>query len=278
MPTGLACSWRGKNHTSSNEGVHRSDNSSDILAELDLPASGISRLADQIALPKGNFTLDLSNEVESPNVTMMLFYSAHIYLWKILNWVHTGLYKVKNYKIFTVQETLWMNLQQWRSNLPEMMQWEDTDPPSKDINVARLRAKYYELCYIIHRPLLYHALHTFRQPASVESPTAAPGAAVSHPEPAYPSMTHNRQVTSTARLHKGPEPVQSSTTAPVGRWTSCTYRDLPSKLQQACKACIHSAILSTEAFDRIEGRPVLTNIFGTAHAYDPCSILPKLTS
>ena len=277
MPTGLAFSWRGKNHTSSIEEVHCSDNPSDILAGLDLPASGISRLADKIALPKGDFTLDLSNEVEAPSVMMMLFYSAQIYLRKILNWVHTDLYNVKNYKTFNVQEILSMNLQQWRSNLPEVMQWEDTDPPSKDINVARLRAKYYEICYIIHRPLLYHALHIFRQPASVESPTAAPGMTASYPEQVYPSMTHNQQVTSTTRLHKGPEPVQSSTTAPVGRWTSCTYQDLPTKLQQACKACIHSAILSTEAFDRIEGRPVVTNIFGTAHAYDSCSILPRLT-
>lgn len=42
-------------------------------------------------------------------------------------------------------------------------------------------------------------------------------------------------------------------------------------------SCIHSAILSTEAFGGIEGRPVVTNIFGTAHAYDPSSILSRLT-
>lgn len=44
------------------------------------------------------------------------------------------------------------------------------------------------------------------------------------------------------------------------------YRDLPPKLRRACKVCIDSAILSTEAFDGIEGRPIVTNIFGTAHA------------
>lgn len=179
---------------------------------------------------------------------MMLFYSAQIYLRKILNCVNTDLYKGKSmHNIFHLQEVLSMNLQQWRSKLPEVMQWKDSDPPSKDINVARLRAKYYEACYVIHRPLLYHALHFFRQPASVGYPTAAPG------------------------------PVQSSSTAVGGRWTSYTYRDLPIKLQQACKVCIHSAILSTEAFDGIEGRPVVTNIFGTAHAYDPSSILSRLT-
>ncbi|KAI9045240.1 inositol polyphosphate multikinase [Aspergillus affinis] len=33
-----------------------------------------------------------------------------------------------------------------------------------------------------------------------------------------------------------------------------------------CRVCIESAIKSTEAFDGIEGRPIITNIFGTAHA------------
>jgi hypothetical protein len=44
------------------------------------------------------------------------------------------------------------------------------------------------------------------------------------------------------------------------------YRDLPPKLRRACRVCIDSAILSTKAFDGIEGRPIVTNIFGTAHA------------
>lgn len=46
-----------------------------------------------------------------------------------------------------------------------------------------------------------------------------------------------------------------------------TYRELPSELRHACKICIDSAILSTEAFDGINGRPVVTNIFGMGHAY-----------
>ncbi|ODM21094.1 hypothetical protein SI65_04147 [Aspergillus cristatus] len=197
---------------------------SDILAELDLPASGISHLEDRINLPK---------EICAPSTMMVVFYSAQIHLRKILNRVHTDLYKVNKQGQHCwsskVQEILSMNLQQWQSSLPKVMQWEDYDPPSKDINAARMRANYYGACYIIHRPLLYHALHI-------------------------------------ARCDEGPGPVQSSITMPVGGWTSCTYRDLPTKLQRACEVCIDSAILSMEAFDGIEGRPVVTNIFGTAHA------------
>jgi hypothetical protein len=67
--------------------------SSDILAELDLPASGISRSEGRIALPKGVFTLNIPNEIRAPNTRMMFFYSAQIHLRKVLNRVHTDLYK-----------------------------------------------------------------------------------------------------------------------------------------------------------------------------------------
>lgn len=167
-----------------------------------------------------------------------------------------------------------MNLQLWRSSLPEVMRWKDYDPPSKDINVARMRAKYYGARYIIHRPLLYHALHIAGRSTSVESPSA-PGMTASRSQQVSPSMTHSQRATGMARLPSdmGPGPVRSSTAAAVGGWTSYTYRDLPTKLRRACKVCIDSAILSTEVFDGIEGRPVVTNIFGTAHAY----VIPNTT-
>lgn len=168
-----------------------------------------------------------------------------------------------------------MNLQLWRSSLPEIMQWKDYDPPSKDINVARMRAKYYGACYIIHRPLLYHALHNTGQSKSVESPSI-PGMTASRSQQVSP-LTHSEHATDMARLQSddGRRPVQSSITAPVG---GCIpYRDLPTKLRRACKVCIDSAILSTEAFDGIKGRPVVTNIFGTAHAYVSSVISAKLT-
>ena len=73
--------------------------SSDILAELDLPASGISRSEARISLPKGLFTLSLPNEISAPSTMMMFFYSAQIHLRKVLNRVHTDLYKVES-KLF----------------------------------------------------------------------------------------------------------------------------------------------------------------------------------
>lgn len=71
---------------------HTLTTSSDILAELDLPASGISRSEGRIDLPKGHFTLRLPQNPK--NSTMMFFYSAQIHLRKVLNQIHTDLYKV----------------------------------------------------------------------------------------------------------------------------------------------------------------------------------------
>ncbi|KAH8425600.1 putative C6 finger domain protein [Aspergillus melleus] len=245
---------------------------SDILAELDLPASGISRSEARISLPKGLFTLSLPNEISAPSTMMMFFYSAQIHLRKVLNRVHTDLYKVEkqgqNRWSSNVQEILSMNLELWRTSLPDIMKWKDNDPPPKEINVARMRAKYYGARYIIHRPLLYHALHyAAASPDSlppVDSPTAPPLSG-SKSQQVSPSMTHSQRASNMVRLGSdlGTMGRNSVSSAP-GR--SITYRDLPTKLRRACKVCVDSAILSTEAFDGIEGRPVVTNIFGTAHA------------
>ena len=145
------------------------------------------------------------------------------------------------HRLLKVQEAPVINLRLWRNSLPEVMLWNDNDPPSRDINVALIRAKYYAACYIIYQPLLYHALHIAGRPTEVESHAA-------------PDLTASR-------------PLQESPTNSVSGWACYTYHELPLCIQRACKMCIDSAILSTNVFDGIEGRPVVTNIFGTAHAY-----------
>ncbi|KAJ6168593.1 transcriptional regulator family: Fungal Specific TF [Penicillium chrysogenum] len=222
---------------------------SDLLAELDIPASGISRSEGRMAIPKGKWTIVLPNDLTAPETMMMLFYSAQIHLRKVLNRVHTDLYKVEKQGqtrwSSTVQEALSLNLDLWRNSLPHSMQWSENDPPADEINAARMRAKYYGARYIIHRPLLYHALHYGYTGARVgpigkslvDSPTS---------QQLSPSMMHSagRAPSMALRLH-----------------------ELPKKLKTACDICIRSAIKSTEAFDGVGGhRLVVTNIFGTAHA------------
>jgi hypothetical protein len=257
---------------------------SDLLAELDIPASGISRSEGRINLPKGRFTIDIPDDLEARSTRMMLFYSAQIHLRKVLNRVHTDLYKVDKQGetgrwSSSVQETLSMNLELWRSSLPDTMNWKDNDPPASDINAARMRAKYYGARYIIHRPLLYHALHygqtgarisALPKSSAVDSPTGS--ASNSQTQQMSPSMTHASGRASSAHMQRmlsdvGSAPSSLSSSFPNG-WTPPTIilRELGSKLRRACKVCIESAILSTEAFDGVEDRLIVTNIFGTAHA------------
>jgi hypothetical protein len=166
-----------------------------------------------------------------------------------------------------------MNLKLWRNSLPEIMKWKDTNPPSNNINIARMRAKYYGARYIIHHPLLYHALHFAGLPnpnpasASVESPAGSLLSGLESQQMS-PSLPRSQRASNMARpssnmgiaVHSAPPSFQG------GSMGTITYQDLPPKLQRACKVCIDSAILSTEAFDGIKGHPIMTNIFGTAYA------------
>ncbi|GMG15126.1 unnamed protein product [Aspergillus oryzae] len=143
------------------------------------------------------------------------------------------------------------------------MRWKDTDPPSEELNVARMRAKYYGARYIIYRPLLYHALYhygqiDFRTPLA-ELSTEATAKTASKSQQISSSLNSGHGDTNMARL--------SSDIGPVSELAGIANRDLPTKLRRACEVSIDSAIRSTVAFDGIKGRPVVTNIFGTAHAY-----------
>lgn len=175
-----------------------------------------------------------------------------------------------------MQKALSVNLDLWRTSLPDYMKWDDADPPATEINAARMRAKYYGARYIIHRPLLYHALHYGQhgarvdghrvEGASVDSPTSSANASS---QQMSPSMTQNPRAQPMSRImsdmastpNKAPKYFPNGLIKPTVK-----YRDLPPQLRAAVKACIDSAILSTQAFDGIEDRLVVTNIFGTAHA------------
>lgn len=261
---------------------------SDLLAELNIPASGISRSECRIGLPKGRYTIAIPDDLTAPNTMMMLCYYAQIHLCNALKPVYSDLYKVEKhgqtYWSPTVQGTHSMNLDLWRHCLPEIMKWNDTEPPATDINVARMRAKYYGARYIIHRPVLYHALHYGQidtrvgsvGQTSVDSLTGSASSSLTQRIPPSVTQTSPRGNPHTQRMLSD---IVSAPSKPASSfpqdWTPPTVilRELPFKYRQACKVCVESVILSTEAFDGIEDRPVVPNIFGTAHAYALLAIL-----
>ncbi|KAI9710171.1 MAG: hypothetical protein M1812_007502 [Candelaria pacifica] len=226
---------------------------SDLLAELDLPHSGISRYEDSIPLPKGVTLRDHDSNHKKPAV--MIYYSAQIYLRKILNRAHTALYRTKktyptNSGWSTINSAdLEKSLEEWRKSLPAGFQWNDSDPPATDINDARMRAKYYGARYIIHRPSLHHAIHSMnpQDPFSLNSPT---------------SNFNSSELLTQERCKGVIRPPKTATTS--GRDT----------ITEASQICVEAAMKSTVAFDGIEKLPVVTNIFGTAHAqFGNCLVL-----
>ncbi|KZF20052.1 hypothetical protein L228DRAFT_270807 [Xylona heveae TC161] len=234
---------------------------SDILAELDLPASGISRYEDSgIGFPLG-VSLGLPPDAlgEKPETLMMMYYSAQIQLRKILNRAHSALYSTdKNSKHAgwsnLTSKDLADQLQSWRETLPTRMRWSDTDPPATDINAARLRGKYYGALYIIHRPFLHHAIHPLQVPGSARGSKSS-SACVSDRQggqdsPVFQNLTSDNS----RRDSKGMPPPRRDVS------------DSTQTVQEAAEICIKAAMQSTIAFDGVHKRPIVTNIFGTAHA------------
>lgn len=66
---------------------------SDILAELPLPGSNITKVETKVELPAGDYVFPVPNCLDAPNTRMMVFYLAQIHLRKVLNRIHNDLYK-----------------------------------------------------------------------------------------------------------------------------------------------------------------------------------------
>ncbi|KAJ6171527.1 hypothetical protein N7470_000594 [Penicillium chermesinum] len=167
-----------------------------------------------------------------------------------------------------------MNLELWRNSLPDIMNWKDGQEISDDINAARMRAKYFGARYIIHRPLLYRALHFGRAStrvypigqAAFDSPTSSATTSQTQMSPSVPTGGHRASGMARTLSDLGSAPM-ATTLFPNGLTRpEVKLDDLPSRIRRGCVICVESAIKSTEAFGGIKDRLVVTNIFGTAHA------------
>ncbi|MCJ1281742.1 hypothetical protein MMC26_001065 [Xylographa opegraphella] len=231
---------------------------SDILAELDLQRSGIETTdhGGDVSYPNG-VSEDSTNLVslvgiDKPEGMVLAYYSFQITLRTTLNKIQLLLYppgeNTGQISLVARNQCEHM-LQAWRSLLPQPLRWNDDDPPDPNINVARLRAKYYGARYIIHRPFLEIALHSKKLRDSLDRhirslPYAHPGS------PSIPKGTM-------------PPPIREPYREQLGR------DDPVKEILRSAEHCIEAAFLSTEAFDvvrQVAGRLIVTNIFGTAHA------------
>ncbi|KAF2478121.1 uncharacterized protein BDR25DRAFT_8237 [Lindgomyces ingoldianus] len=247
---------------------------SDILAELsNLPPSDISKYSGKISYPSGvyeKFPETISYSDSSEHERVMWIYSSQIHLRVILNEAHNGLYgadgkrkRLDNNNLKEVATAAKVHsdiLLSWRKVLPAELVWDDNDPPSTDLNIARLRAKFYGGHYMILRHFLYMATHEIELP---------PG----------PPMS---QTSAWSSQHSSPAAVIDHRATPTTMHrTLMDFTHDQSEILDAAFQCIRSAIQSTIAFDRVGALPeepyerykdtakhrlILTNIFGTLHA------------
>lgn len=250
---------------------------SDILAEMStLPASSLTEHQNDIMYPAGVFEklpieendkaiMEYMKPRKAPDDdSIMKFYSSHIWMRVILNGAHNALYGASGHRSFdatNVKEvashaTSYLDiLESWRRVLPSELAWKDEDPPPTDLNVARVRAKYYGALYMMLRPYLRIASHGIDYPPSHYSG----------------SWSH----------HNSPAAGGDSATTTNRNVNMVDLSDDQRKLIEVASRCIDSAVRSTIAFDRVGAEPdspyenfkstrtkrlVLTNIFGTLHA------------
>ncbi|KAL8832185.1 MAG: hypothetical protein Q9170_004983 [Blastenia crenularia] len=229
---------------------------SDILAELDLPRSGIQDIL--LDYPKGfmgDFEKADMPDSAFPYQTIMWYYSGQIHIRNMLNDIQNELYppedKERAVRGTALRDHFHARLQAWRNLLPIGLQWSDNDPPSSDINTARLRAKYYGAQYIIHRPFLRHALDNNMD--FVENSSPHGNVVNAHQNRSSPFSPQAME-----RKHSNmgpPGPTQKE-------------KIQQTEILKSAKTCVGAAIQSTVAFDNIlkHQRLIVTNIFGTAHA------------
>ncbi|KAI1823458.1 hypothetical protein F4861DRAFT_322003 [Xylaria intraflava] len=210
---------------------------SDILAELQLPQSGI--LAFESQMPYPNTVFAVNNGFEK---RVAEGYLAQLYLRKKLNMVHNSLYdpskteserqqyRAMENEIKEIQAHIKEVKKAW---VPQDYYWNDEDESlPDDFLAARLRAKYWGSQVILYRPFL----KLFLSPDDEESPY--------HNEAASPEMMTPVDVNEQNRKCYDPITIQ--------------YAEL----------AIHALIQSTRAFHGLDSaqRLIITNVFGTAHA------------
>jgi hypothetical protein len=134
------------------------------------------------------------------------------------------------------------------------MKWEDDDEPANDILRARLRAKYYGAKVITYR----HALLRILEHSYTRNP----------PKP----RLHPAQSTSDKTPEEWFEELMPGIDYDMSIDKNATrMEDIHPRIHEYAKNCIKALIKSTTAFhglgDPGKQRLIVTNIWGTAHAY-----------
>lgn len=135
---------------------------SDLLAELDLPHSGIVAFEESMRLPR-SFPYDatVAGSDELPGNDDIWYFLAEIALRRLLNRVSNLLYSQKRSSIASLEPIvaeLEYQLEQWYANLPPSIQFPREPVPTRDRVQTVLRLRYLACRTIIFRPYIQAVL------------------------------------------------------------------------------------------------------------------------
>ncbi|KAG6990440.1 hypothetical protein FocnCong_v020201 [Fusarium oxysporum f. sp. conglutinans] len=210
---------------------------SDLIAEMQLPPSGLLSYEDD--MPHPNMSL-----LEGFNQRILDSYPGQLYLRTHLNSIHRMFYapedpakpgKDKFRNVGVVSDAV--SGMHW---VAPSFAFREDDPPADDILAARLRAKYWGAQVITYRPFIRQILHFSH---SIKNHASSPN---------FPSVSSE---------------FRQDITAPVIHPKARTHGDVDPQVVELAKKGIKALIESTRAFHGLgDRRPIITNIFGTAHA------------
>ncbi|EME42139.1 hypothetical protein DOTSEDRAFT_73058 [Dothistroma septosporum NZE10] len=135
---------------------------SDLLAELDLPHSGIVQFEESMRLPR-SFPYDatVAGSDELPGNDELWYFLAEIALRRLLNRVSHVLYSHKRNSIASLEPIvaeLDFQLAQWYESLPPSIRFPRERIPARDQVQTVLRLRYFACRTIIFRPYILAVL------------------------------------------------------------------------------------------------------------------------
>jgi hypothetical protein len=213
----------------------------EILTEVHLPSSGIHETEDR--LPVVQIFLDASDSKRGIfTETLPFLYTAHAFLWKRINQINNDLYS-QDCPLNSLDEVCVMlrnhemTLNEWRNHLPAALGWNEADPPSSDILLARLQSKYWEARYVVDRHFLDYALHV--KPYVQEGLSVQDAVWNAYSDPREQAKVHIFEAIATMS---------------------------DDEVRAGCQRCVDAAVQINIVFDGIPGRLIVPNIHSTAHA------------
>lgn len=181
-------------------------------------------------------------------------YTAQLYLRKSLNQIHQMLYDPSKSPQGPLSQTVRLdggfNIYEFLQEaldmrfVPQEFKFEQDDPPATDILSARLRAKYWGAQNITLRPFIKRIFDFNQRHTALNSPVPISGDFRS--EMSVPFI--------------GPE--------------ATTEEEIDPRIIEYARRAIRALIQSTKSFHGLgDQRFIITNVFGTAHAYEPLALL-----